>query len=96
MASVVGLSHLFRTVADSNSARLKTLAVFLRKSCRKANGWLEIVLRRNSSVPADKNAVSVLIPNPDQTSEGGKSYIAWEFFLIHVFWIPHSSYDFQI
>ncbi|KAK7318364.1 hypothetical protein RJT34_03063 [Clitoria ternatea] len=70
VASVVGLSHLFRNVADSNSARLKTLAAFLGKSCKNTYGRLEIVLRRNPNVPADDNAVSVLVPNPDQTSDG--------------------------
>lgn len=83
VASVVGFSHLFRTAADSNSARLKALAAFLGKSCKNAYRRLEIVLRRNLNVPADENAVSVLVPNPDGTSEGGKSYIAWEFFLHH-------------
>ncbi|KRH59705.1 hypothetical protein GLYMA_05G198600v4 [Glycine max] len=58
VASVVGLSHLFRTVADSNSARLKEF--FPRK----------IVLRRNPIISVDENAVSVLVPNPVQTFEG--------------------------
>ncbi|KAJ1404997.1 Tyrosyl-DNA phosphodiesterase I [Sesbania bispinosa] len=70
VASVVGLSHLFRTAADSNGARLKALAAFLGKSCKNAYGSLEVVLRRNPNVPADENAVSILIPNPDQTYEG--------------------------
>ncbi|KAL2342846.1 hypothetical protein Fmac_004131 [Flemingia macrophylla] len=70
VASVVGLSHLFRTVADSTSARLKALASSLRKSCKNAYGKLEIVLRRNPIVSVDENAVSVLVPNPDQTFEG--------------------------
>ncbi|XP_073225825.1 uncharacterized protein [Cicer arietinum] len=70
VASVVGLSHLFRTVADSSSAGLKALAAVLGKSCKNAYGKFEIVLRRNPNVPADENAVSVLVPNPDQTSEG--------------------------
>ncbi|RDX75863.1 Tyrosyl-DNA phosphodiesterase 1, partial [Mucuna pruriens] len=70
VASVVGLSHLFRTVADSNSARLKALASFLGKSCKNAYGKLEIVLRRNPIVSIDENAVSVLVPNPDRTFEG--------------------------
>ncbi|KAK7358738.1 hypothetical protein VNO77_00676 [Canavalia gladiata] len=69
VASVVGLSHLFRTVTDSNNARLKALAVFLGKSGKNAYGRLEIVLRRNLNVPADDNAVSVLVPNPDRASE---------------------------
>ena len=96
VASVVGLSHLFLSAADSKSARLKALAAFLGKSCKNVYGRLEIVLRRNRNVPADENAVSILVPNPDGTSDGGKSYIAWEFLLHHVCGVPHSSYDFQI
>lgn len=69
-ASVVGLSHLFRTAADSNGARLKKLAAFLGKSCEKAYGFLEIVLIRNKNVPADANAVSVLVSKPNEFSEG--------------------------
>ncbi|KAE8126206.1 hypothetical protein FH972_020945 [Carpinus fangiana] len=69
-ASVVGLSHLFRTAADSNGAQLKKLAAFLGKSCDRAYGMSEIVLRRNKNVPADANAVSVLVPNPDKFSVG--------------------------
>nr|KYP48979.1 hypothetical protein KK1_029279 [Cajanus cajan] len=70
VASVVGLSHLFRAVADSKSARLRALASFLRKSCKSAYGKLEIVLRRNPIVSVDENAVSVLVPNPDRTFDG--------------------------
>ncbi|KAL3001504.1 hypothetical protein AAZX31_08G006000 [Glycine max] len=70
VASVVGLRHLFRTVADSNSARLKALASFLGKSCKNVYGKLEIVLRRNPIVSVDENAVCVLVPNPDQTFQG--------------------------
>lgn len=78
---MVGLSHLFRTVADSDGAGLKALAAVLGKSCKNAHGRFEIVLRRNHNVPADENAVSVLVPKSDQTSEGGKSYTASDFFV---------------
>ncbi|QCD84925.1 uncharacterized protein LOC114178827 isoform X1 [Vigna unguiculata] len=70
VASVVGVSHLFRTVVDSNSARLKSLASFLGKSCKNAYGKLEIVLRRKPIASVDENAVIVLVPNPDQAFEG--------------------------
>ncbi|MBA0604357.1 hypothetical protein Godav_017023 [Gossypium davidsonii] len=69
-ASVVGLSHLFRTTADRNGAQLKKLALFLGKTCENANGMLNVVLRRNTNIPADENAVSVLVPNPDKISSG--------------------------
>ncbi|XP_040973269.1 uncharacterized protein [Gossypium hirsutum] len=68
--SVVGLSHLFRTTADRNGAQLKKLALFLGKTCENANGMLNVVLRRNTNIPADENAVSVLVPNPDKISSG--------------------------
>ncbi|KAI5569659.1 hypothetical protein BDE02_12G091300 [Populus trichocarpa] len=69
-ASVVGLSHLFHTAADRNGTQLKQLAAFLGKCCENVYGMSEIVLRRNLNVPADVNAVSILVPNPDQFSEG--------------------------
>ncbi|OIW00221.1 hypothetical protein TanjilG_27472 [Lupinus angustifolius] len=70
VTSVVGLSHLFRSAADSNNGRLKALASFLGKSSTDSFGRLEITLRRNFNVPADENAVSILVHNPDGTSEG--------------------------
>lgn len=85
VASVVGLSHLFRAVADSKSARLRALASFLRKSCKSAYGKLEIVLRRNPIVSVDENAVSVLVPNPDRTFDGGKSRC------LRILFAPHTS-----
>ena len=69
---MVGLSHLFRTAADRNGAQLKKLALFLGKTCENANGMLNVVLRRNTNIPVDENAVSILVPNPDKLSEGGK------------------------
>ncbi|XP_044493341.1 uncharacterized protein LOC123216821 isoform X2 [Mangifera indica] len=69
-ASVVGLSHLFHNAADSNGLQIKKLASFLGKSCANAFGTLEIFLRRNTNGPADVNAVMVLVPNPDKSSEG--------------------------
>ncbi|KAM7273264.1 hypothetical protein ACFE04_027928 [Oxalis oulophora] len=68
-ASVVGLSHIFNK-SDSNGVQLKKLAAFLRKSHKNTIGLLEVVLRRDSNVPADANAVSVLVSNPDEFSEG--------------------------
>ncbi|XVF54816.1 hypothetical protein PTKIN_Ptkin05aG0212200 [Pterospermum kingtungense] len=68
--SVVGLSYLFRTAADRNGAQLKKLSLFLGKTCVNANGLLSVVLRRNTNIPVDENAVNVLVPNPDKLSEG--------------------------
>ncbi|KAF6163787.1 hypothetical protein GIB67_012146 [Kingdonia uniflora] len=69
-ASIVGLNHRFHCMADSNGAQLKILAAFLGKCRRNAFGMSEVVLRRNTSIPADANAVSVLIGDLDEFSEG--------------------------
>lgn len=70
-ASVVGLSYLFHNATDANGAKLKKLASFLRKSCENAKD-LSIVLTRNTNIPADANAVSIHVSNPNEFSEGGK------------------------
>ncbi|XP_038709596.1 uncharacterized protein LOC120004342 isoform X2 [Tripterygium wilfordii] len=70
-ASVVGLSHLFHAAADSNGARLKRMAAYLRNFRKNNFGLAEIVLRRNANVPADANAVSVLVADPDEFSGEG-------------------------
>ncbi|CAL9229514.1 unnamed protein product [Arabidopsis halleri] len=67
-ASVVGLSYVFRSANDSTGAQLKRLASFIRRTRENSLGMLELVLRRNTNVPADANAVSVLVPNPDDDS----------------------------
>lgn len=69
-ASLVGLKHRFHTVADSNGAALKTLAAFVGKCQENAFGMSEVVLRRNHNIPADANAVSVLICDLDEFAEG--------------------------
>ncbi|OMO52316.1 hypothetical protein COLO4_37288 [Corchorus olitorius] len=76
-ASVVGLSHLFRTAADTNGARLKKLALFIGKTCDNEYGMLYVVLRRNKNIPADENAVSVLVPNPDELSGEGTKFVRY-------------------
>ncbi|XP_027124708.1 uncharacterized protein [Coffea arabica] len=68
--SVVGMSHLFCTSVDSNGVKLKKLAAFLRKCSENAYGMSEIILRRETNILADVNAVSVLIPNPEEFSLG--------------------------
>lgn len=96
--SVVGLSHLFRTSADSNGAQIKKLASFIAKCHENANGMLEILLRRNRNIPADANAVSIIVPNPEDFSQGGtclcrtcacpnlKCAISFEFVYILEYW----------
>ncbi|XP_019084378.1 PREDICTED: uncharacterized protein LOC104709893 [Camelina sativa] len=67
-ASVVGLSYLFRSANDSTGAQLKRLASYISRTRETSFGMLELVLRRNTNVPADANAVSVLVSNPDDDS----------------------------
>ncbi|XP_060205331.1 uncharacterized protein LOC132633125 isoform X1 [Lycium barbarum] len=69
-ASVAGLSHLFRTSVDLNGARLKKLATYLGKCSENVFGMSEVILKRVSHIPADANAVSILIPNPENPSLG--------------------------
>ncbi|XP_010250425.1 PREDICTED: uncharacterized protein LOC104592681 isoform X2 [Nelumbo nucifera] len=68
--SVVGLNHRFHTAADSEGVQLKMLASFLSKCSENAYGLSEVVLRRNTNIPADVNAISVLISDLDEFSEG--------------------------
>ncbi|CAO2823922.1 unnamed protein product [Amaranthus hypochondriacus] len=63
-ACVVGLSHLFRTAADSNGVRLKKLAAYLGKFSGNICGMTKIILRREKNILSDPNAVSVVVPNP--------------------------------
>lgn len=71
-ASVVGLGHLFH----KNGVQLKKLAAaFIWNENGKSNGingyksMSEIVLRRNTNIPADANAVSVFVSNPTDLLE---------------------------
>lgn len=75
-ASVVGLSYFFRTASDSNGATLKKLATFLSNSFISASEMLEIVLRRNTNVAADPNAVSVLVRDPNNFAVRGEINIS--------------------
>lgn len=69
-ASVVGLSHRFRSTTDSNGAQLKTLASVLRKYQENNTGNLEVILKRSTHIPADANAVSVHVADLDEFVEG--------------------------
>ncbi|XP_047316904.1 uncharacterized protein LOC124920456 [Impatiens glandulifera] len=62
---VVGLGHLFQSRADSTGAKLKKLADFIGRCRENENGMLEVILRRNTNIKADANAVSVLVPDPE-------------------------------
>lgn len=70
---MVGLSYLFHNAADSNGARLKKLASSLRKSCENTHDFTKVVLVRNKNVPADENAVIILVPSPNESPSEGNS-----------------------
>ncbi|KAG1331657.1 putative Forkhead-associated (FHA) domain [Cocos nucifera] len=74
-ASVVGLSHRFHAATDSNCAQVKILASLLGKCRENTSGTIEVLLKRNMNIPADANAVSILVADLDQFSEGGSSSI---------------------
>ncbi|KAM0820986.1 hypothetical protein ACQ4PT_041937 [Festuca glaucescens] len=66
--SVVGLSHRFHMPSDAGS-QLKSLSVFLGKCHENMHGTAEVILKRNTNIPADANAVSVLVADLDKFSE---------------------------
>nr|GEY21781.1 forkhead-associated domain-containing protein / FHA domain-containing protein [Tanacetum cinerariifolium] len=70
-ASVVGISYLYRTSADSNGALLKRLAGVLGNIYANASGLLEVILRRNVNIAADVNAVSIAIAESQESPGGG-------------------------
>lgn len=71
-ASIAGVSHLLHAAADSDGATLRKLAIFLSDSRINASGMLETTLRRETNIPADYNAVSILVRNPNNSFKGGK------------------------
>lgn len=96
-ASVVGISHLYRTSADSNGALLKKLARALQKCHVSRYGMLEVILRRNEKIKADSNAVSVALSDSD---DGGciqigflpRDVAKWVSPLLDAGWFLFSAY----
>ena len=68
--SVVGLSHRFHMPSDAGS-QLRALSAFLGKCHENMHGTNEVILKRNTNIPADANAVSVLVGDLDKFSEEG-------------------------
>ncbi|KAL6652826.1 hypothetical protein ACP70R_011751 [Stipagrostis hirtigluma subsp. patula] len=66
--SVVGLSHRFHTPSDAGF-QLKALSGFLGKCRENMHGTIEVILKRITNIPADANAVSVLVADLDKFSE---------------------------
>ncbi|KAL0921102.1 hypothetical protein M5K25_008138 [Dendrobium thyrsiflorum] len=69
-ASVVGLRHRFHNAIDSRGEQLKKLALFLGKFKNSSSRLMEVVLKRNHSIPADANAISIFVSNLDEMSNG--------------------------
>ncbi|XP_020680271.1 uncharacterized protein LOC110097942 [Dendrobium catenatum] len=69
-ASVVGLRHRFHNAIDSRGEQLKKLALFLGKFKDSSSRLMEVVLKRNHNIPADANAISILVSNLDEMSNG--------------------------
>ncbi|KAI3414415.1 FHA domain-containing protein, partial [Psidium guajava] len=65
IASVPGIHS-----SDSDGTTLRKLASFLSESHVNASGMLETTLRRETNIPADYNAVSILVRNPNNFFKG--------------------------
>lgn len=68
--SVVGLSHRFHMPSDAGK-QLRALSAFLGKCRENMYGTTEVILKRNTNIPADANAVSVLVADLDKFTEEG-------------------------
>ncbi|KAJ4762189.1 forkhead-associated domain-containing protein / FHA domain-containing protein [Rhynchospora pubera] len=68
--SVVGLSHRFGASVDSNGGQFKMLATILGRCRENSSGTVEVILKRNMHIPADANAVSVIIKDKVGNSDG--------------------------
>ncbi|KAF8667320.1 hypothetical protein HU200_052995 [Digitaria exilis] len=68
--SVVGISHRFNMPSDAGS-QLRALSAFLGKCRVNMHGTTEVILKRSTNIPADSNAVSVLVADLDKFSEEG-------------------------
>nr|CAB3484415.1 unnamed protein product [Digitaria exilis] len=66
--SVVGISHRFNMPSDAGS-QLRALSAFLGKCRVNMHGTTEVILKRSTNIPADSNAVSVLVADLDKFSE---------------------------
>lgn len=99
-ASVVGISHFFRTSRDSNGALIKKLAGVLGNCHVNAYGMSEVILRRNVNIAADANAVSVAISKSEEFPEEGciqlgflpRDVAKWVAPLSDVGWFAFSAY----
>ncbi|MQL79959.1 hypothetical protein Taro_012382 [Colocasia esculenta] len=67
---VVGISHRFRTATDLNGSQLKTMASLLGNCRQNACGMTEVILKRNTSIAADINAVGIFVTASYEFSDG--------------------------
>jgi len=56
--------------SDAGS-QLRALSAFLGKCRENMHGTTEVILKRNTNIPADANAVSVVVGDLDKFSEEG-------------------------
>ncbi|TVU14673.1 hypothetical protein EJB05_38156, partial [Eragrostis curvula] len=66
--SVVGISRRFHIPSDAGS-QLKALSAYLGKCRVNMHGTTEVILKRNTNIPADANAVSVHVADLNNFSE---------------------------
>ncbi|PKA65403.1 tyrosyl-DNA phosphodiesterase 1 [Apostasia shenzhenica] len=68
-ASVVGLSHRFNDITKSSGTELRKLASCLGMFQDSSLGLVEVILKRNHNIPADANAISVIVANVDKQAD---------------------------
>ncbi|EEE60932.1 hypothetical protein OsJ_14671 [Oryza sativa Japonica Group] len=86
--SVVGLSHRFHIPSDAGS-KLKALSVLLSKCHVNMHGTTEVILKRNTNIPADANAVSVLVADLDKFTEEANNHVQCpEIDSVHLGFLP--------
>lgn len=68
--SVVGISHRFHIPSDAGF-QLKALSSYLGKCRVNMHGSTEVILKRNTNIPADANAVSIHVADLNNFSEEG-------------------------
>ena len=59
--TVVGISFRFAASADPKGFRIRSLAKLLNGTNKDEDGMLTVFLKRSKNIPADTNAVSVVV-----------------------------------
>lgn len=79
-ASVVGLKYRFGGKADANGIQCKMMATLLGKCHQNMDGLSEVLLKRVTNIPADANAIAVIVCNPENSLNGGKYFSFFVFY----------------